>query len=37
MKTIKVTTEVWKKLKLMALEREITIGKILEELINESK
>ena len=36
MKTIKVTTEVWKKLKLMALEKETTIGKILERLIDET-
>ena len=37
MKSIKITTEVWKALKLLALEKETTISKVIEELLKEAK
>jgi predicted DNA-binding ribbon-helix-helix protein len=35
MKTLKVTPEVWKKLKIMAVEQDTTIGKLIEEMLSD--
>jgi len=36
MKTIKVSTEIWKKLKQLALDNDSTIGKEIEKLLDVS-
>lgn len=35
MKSIKISIEVWKKLKLLSIEKELSITKIIEELLND--
>lgn len=35
MKTIKISYNIWKELKQRALDRDITIGKVIEELLSE--
>ncbi len=36
MKTVKISYDIWKELKRRALEKDSTIGKIIEELLNGS-
>ena len=35
MKSIKISTEVWRELKLLALDKETSITKVIEELLND--
>jgi len=35
MKTLKVSAEIWKRLKMLAAEKETTMGKLIEEMLNE--
>ena len=34
MKTVKVSLEIWKRLSIMAIEQETTIGKVIEGLLD---